>query len=102
MYHPSGRPPRRRGVTLIEAVLFISVALGLIVGGLVFYQQASLSARVNQQVRVLSGIVAETRALFQNIPNIPSAPNIDINDASTTTIAFSGAGQRIFGGRTAY
>jgi len=31
---------RQRAVTLIEAVLFISVALGLIVGGIVFFQQA--------------------------------------------------------------
>ena len=41
----------RRGVTLIEAVLFISIALGLIVGGLVFFQQASLAARTNDAVR---------------------------------------------------
>jgi hypothetical protein len=54
----------RRGVTLIEAVLFISIALGLIVGGLVFFQQASLASRVNAQVRVLSAIVQETRALY--------------------------------------
>ena len=56
---------RRRGVTLIEAVLFISVALGLIVGGLVFYQQASLAARTQEAVRQFSAIIAETRALFK-------------------------------------
>jgi hypothetical protein len=32
---------RNRAVTLIEAVLYISIALALIVGGLVFFQQAS-------------------------------------------------------------
>ena len=46
----------RRGVTLIEAVLFISVALGLIVGGLIFFQQASLGARVQETVRLLRAI----------------------------------------------
>jgi hypothetical protein len=51
----------RRGVTLIEAVLFIAVALTLIVGGLVFYQQASLAYRFNQEVRVVSAIVEEAR-----------------------------------------
>jgi hypothetical protein len=30
-------PGTRRAVTLIEAVLFIAIALGLIVGGLVFF-----------------------------------------------------------------
>ncbi len=42
---------RRRGVTLIEAVLYISIALALIVGGLVFFQQASLAQRTNSAVR---------------------------------------------------
>ena len=55
----------RRGVTLIEAVLFISIALGLIVGGLVFFQQASLAARTNDAVRSLSSIASETRAAYR-------------------------------------
>ena len=55
----------RRGVTLIEAVLFISIALGLIVGGLVFFQQASLAARINDAVRSLSGMASETRAAYR-------------------------------------
>jgi hypothetical protein len=55
---------RFRAVTLIEAVLFISVALGLIVGGLAVYQQSSLSERASSQMRVLGSIVAETRQLY--------------------------------------
>jgi hypothetical protein len=54
----------RRGVTLIEAVLFIAVALGLIVGGPVFYQQATLAARTQETVRLFSAIVQETRGLY--------------------------------------
>ena len=57
----------RRGVTLIEAVLFISVALGLIVGGLVFYQQAALAARTNAFIRQLAALVVETRVLYRGI-----------------------------------
>lgn len=49
-------------MTLIEAVLFISVTLGLIFGGIVFYQQASEAARVEKQIRVPTAIVAELRA----------------------------------------
>ncbi len=60
----SAQPARCRAVILIEAVLYISVAFALIVGGLVFFQQASLSARVNNQVRVLSSIMVEIRALL--------------------------------------
>ena len=53
---------RRRGVTLIEAVLYIAIALALIVGGLVFYQQASTAARMNSLVTMLSSVMAEARS----------------------------------------
>lgn len=56
---------RRRGVTLIEAVLYISIALALIVGGLVFFQQASLAQRTNSAVRNISAIASEVRSLHQ-------------------------------------
>jgi type II secretory pathway pseudopilin PulG len=56
---------RKRGVTLIEAVLYISIALALIVGGLVFFQQASLAQRTNSAVRNVSALASETRALYQ-------------------------------------
>ena len=56
---------RKRGVTLIEAVLYISIALALIVGGLVFFRQASVAQRINSAVRNLSSIAAETRGLYQ-------------------------------------
>jgi len=49
MFRSADRSPRRRNraVTLIEAVLYISIALALIVGGLVFYQQASTAAKTS-------------------------------------------------------
>ena len=60
---------RKRGVTLIEAVLYISIALALIVGGLVFFQQASLAQRTNSAVRNISAIASETRGLYQQQNN---------------------------------
>jgi len=54
---------RRRGVTLIEAVLYIAVALALIVGGLIFYQQASFASRVNRFASTASSLVSEARAI---------------------------------------
>jgi hypothetical protein len=72
---------KRRGVTLIEAVLYISIALALIVGGLVFYQQASRAQKTNAAIRLTSAIVAEARALY----------------ASNSFAAFGGDLSKIFG-----
>jgi hypothetical protein len=55
--------PRRKAVTLIEAVLFISIALAVIVGGLVFYQQASLAMKVMNVKRHVESALAETRVI---------------------------------------
>jgi hypothetical protein len=69
MVRDKANPRRRnRAVTLIEAVLYISIALALIVGGLVFFQQASTAAKTSAMVRQLSTLVAETRALTEGIP----------------------------------
>lgn len=70
MSHSVDRSPRRRyrAVTLIEAVLYISIALALIVGGLLFFQQASNAAKTSSLVRQLSATVAETKILFKSQP----------------------------------
>ncbi|WP_297614567.1 hypothetical protein [uncultured Roseicyclus sp.] len=70
MVPPDRRPAHRvwdarRGVTLIEAVLYIAVALGLIVGGLVFYQQASRAATYQSVVRGLQVVQGEVQAMYQ-------------------------------------
>jgi hypothetical protein len=54
---------RRRAVTLIEAVLFIAVALAVIVGGLAFYQQASIALTTQKTIRLTSAISAEFAAV---------------------------------------
>ena len=58
----------KRGVTLIEAVLFISVALGLIVGGIVFYKQAQFSGRMAKLVNLSAIVLAEANALALRYP----------------------------------
>ena len=70
MFRSIDRSPRRRNraVTLIEAVLYISIALALIVGGLVFFQQASTAAKTSTMVRQLSATLAEARVLVQGLP----------------------------------
>lgn len=83
----------RRGVTLIEAVLFISIALGLIVGGLVFFQQASLAARTNDAVRSLSSIASETRAAYRTQDNFAGlTPNVLIASGAVPSSQISGGG----------
>jgi hypothetical protein len=87
MFRFIDRSPRRRNraVTLIEAVLYISIALALIVGGLVFFQQASTAAKTSAMVRQLSAVVAETRVLIKGQP--ASAVPVDI----TTYLIAAGA-----------
>jgi hypothetical protein len=70
MFRSIDRSPRRRNraVTLIEAVLYISIALALIVGGLVFFQQASTAAKTSTLVRQLSATLAENRVLLKALP----------------------------------
>ena len=68
---------RCRGVTLVEGVLFISIALGLIVGGLTVYQQATLSERASSQMRMLGSIVAEARLMFDQKLSVPDLSSKD-------------------------
>ncbi|MCE2747776.1 MAG: hypothetical protein LW715_03020 [Rhodobacter sp.] len=48
-------------MTLIEAVLYIAISLALVVGGLVFYQQASLQSRTSSVVRTYAALITEAR-----------------------------------------
>lgn len=70
---------RRHGVTLIEAVLFISIAMALIVGGLRFYQQARTAMQTQQIVQLTASLTAETRALFRQagFPDTAGRTGID-------------------------
>jgi type II secretory pathway pseudopilin PulG len=76
MFRSADRSPRRRNraVTLIEAVLYIAIALALIVGGLVFFQQASNAAKTSAMVRQFSAILAEARAQIKGVPITPGTP----------------------------
>jgi hypothetical protein len=64
-------------VTLIEAVLYIAIALALIVGGLVFYQQASMASRVNRVTSTASSLISESRVLgVQNNVDWATIPGV--------------------------
>jgi type II secretory pathway pseudopilin PulG len=69
MFRDKSNPLRRhRAVTLIEAVLYIAIALALIVGGLVFFQQASTAAKTSTMVRQFSAMLAEARVQIKGVP----------------------------------
>ena len=80
--HPNAsRPDRRlRGVTLTEAVLYISIALALIVGGLMFYRQALYQSQYNFVARSLSAMIAEARAMADEFPSQSTTQIADITD----------------------
>ncbi len=97
---------RRRGVTLIESVLFVSIGLGLIVGGIVFFQQANDASRTNDVVRNISNISNEVRAFYRTQPDftglnndvivaagvVPKTLTVTAVDAGADTIANEFAG----------
>ncbi|CAN0576353.1 unnamed protein product, partial [Laminaria digitata] len=57
---------KKRGISLIEGVLYLVLALSVIVGGIVFFQQAQLSNNVTNTSRAMTGISSEIRGLYQN------------------------------------
>ncbi len=75
-----------RAVTLIEAVLSTSIAL--IVGGLVFFQQANTAARSSATVRKLSAAIAEAWGLVKGQPpSMFAFWNWEANDITPYMIA---------------
>jgi prepilin-type N-terminal cleavage/methylation domain-containing protein len=59
------REKRQSGFTLIEIVLVLAVGLGLIVGGVVFFQQAQVGSEVTDKTRSAVAISSEVRAQYR-------------------------------------
>lgn len=57
---------KKRGISLIEGVLYLVLALSVIVGGIVFFQQAQLSNNVTNTSRAVTGISSQVRGVYQN------------------------------------
>ena len=56
----------RRAISLIEGVLYLVIGLAVIVGGIVFFQQAQLSTQITDSARALMNISSQTRGLYRN------------------------------------
>jgi hypothetical protein len=77
----------RRGVTLIEAILFISIALGLIVGGIVFYNQANTASTTNEAARNINALASSVRSLYpSDFSSITVASMITANGVPASLI----------------
>ena len=57
---------RERGATLIEVALFTVIALGIVIGGIVFFEQASTSAKTTESVRSRASLQYQIRSIFQS------------------------------------
>lgn len=57
---------RQRGISLIEGILYLVLALSVVIGGVVLFQNAQLSNQVTETSRGVVAIASETRALHQN------------------------------------
>ena len=66
----AGRRSRRRGVSLIEGVLYITISLAVIIGGLTFYNQARLSSEVTATSRVIMASSSYLRSLYGKRPSL--------------------------------
>ena len=75
-----GIAARNRAISLIEGVLYLVIALAVIVGGIVFFQQSQLSNRVTDTARAAVGISSQMRALYQN-QNV-FGDNVDLTAAA--------------------
>jgi hypothetical protein len=59
---------RKRGISLIEAVLYLVIALAVIIGGIVFFKQMQISTKITDTGRGVVGISSQVRALYQSQP----------------------------------
>lgn len=64
---------RQRGISLIEGILYLVLAISVVVGGIVVFQNAQLSNRVTEAARGIVTIASETRALHQNARDFGTA-----------------------------
>ena len=60
----SNHSARQRGIGMIEAVLYIVIAIAVIIGGIIFYLNASQGTRLTDAVRSIVGIQSGVRSLY--------------------------------------
>lgn len=98
---------RERGFGLLEISLGIVVGLGLLIGGIVYFQQVSVGAEVTEKTRAAVALSSETRAQYRTSDDFGVAPFPDditldvINNTSfpnsiTAGVTIDGNGDQTF------
>jgi len=100
MKHPIKIASRlhRRGISLIEGVLYLVVALAIIVGGIVFFQQASFNRQVNSVAGMMTSVSSYMIATAKNASQTRAEDDFLAGDATAYVIK-SGAIQSDLVGR---
>jgi hypothetical protein len=92
LFKPDGDGIRKRAISLIEGVLYLVVALAIIVGGTLFFQQASFNRQVNATAGMMTSVSTYVVARTKDSSMTRSDQNFETGDATTWAIK-SGAVQ---------
>lgn len=89
---------RQRGYGLIEVILAIAITLGLIVGGIVLFNQSQIASNTTDASRAIVSISSESRALYRTAPDFTGldadqliaagaiAANLVVNDGTNDSV----------------
>ncbi len=83
---------RKRAISLIEGVLYLVIALAVIVGGIVFFQQASFNRQVNSVAAMMTSVSTYVVYRTKQSSMTKSDPDFTVGDATGWAIK-SGAVQ---------
>ncbi|MEP3670777.1 MAG: hypothetical protein ABJN42_29110 [Roseibium sp.] len=72
---------RQRGYGLIEVILAIAITLGLIVGGIVLFNQSQLASNTTDASRAIVSISSESRALYRTAPDFSNLTGAELMEA---------------------
>ena len=83
---PIGAILRKRAISLIEGVLYLVVALAIIVGGIVFFQQASFNRQVNSVAGMMTSVSSYMIATAKNASQTRADDDFLAGDATSYVI----------------
>lgn len=92
LFRPDKGGMRKRAISLIEGVLYLVIALAIIVGGTLFFQQASFNRQVNATAGMMTSVSTYVVARTKDSSQTRSDTNFESGDATTWAIK-SGAVQ---------
>ena len=98
---------RQRGYGLIEVILAIAITLGLIVGGIVLFNQSQLASNTTDASRAIVSVSSEARALYRTAPDFTNldadqliaagaiAANLVVANGSVNTVVLPYEGEMV-------